>query len=195
MGPLGYLTIVLSAAWLLSERFALTGRPSGAEAKGHDRLSLYLWLLTFICSIGCAVALKFVLEAARSSVGRIWFLDPYFGYFGCLVMVLGLATRVTAIRTLGKQFTYRVSIVSDHQVVDKGIYRLVRHPSYLGTLLCLLGLGLALENWISLLIVVVLPATAVGYRISVEEKVLLSHFGNEYEEYSRRTKRLIPGIY
>ena len=69
--------------------------------------------------------------------------------------------RPVAIRTLGKHFTYTLSIVDDHRIVDTGIYRLVRHPSYLGSLMCLLGLGVALENWISLIIVVVVPLIAI----------------------------------
>jgi len=59
----------------------------------------------------------------------------------------------------------------------------------------MLGLGLALENWVSIAILVVLPLAGHLYRISVEEKVLVGHFGQSYADYMKRTKRLIPGVY
>lgn len=195
MGVLGYLTIGLCVVWLLMERLSSIGKASAKRSEGSDRLSFYIFWAAIIVSIAVGVSLKLVLESNQNGLGRIALLSPYFGYIGCLVIVLGLITRLIAIRTLGKQFTYKVSIVDDHRIVDTGIYGLVRHPSYLGTLVCLLGLGLALENWLSLLIVFVLPLIAISYRISVEEQVLLIHFGKEYGDYSKRTKRLIPGIY
>lgn len=149
-----------------------------------------MWL-SIIASIILGVGLKFSLR----STGRIDFLSPLFGYIGCAIIVAGLLIRWSAIRTLGKQFTVQVSIVNDHKIVDAGIYGVVRHPSYLGSLICFIGLGLALENWISLLILLSLPLAATLYRIAVEEKVLLRHFGKDYEEYCTRTKRLIPGVY
>jgi CubicO group peptidase (beta-lactamase class C family) len=74
------------------------------------------------------------------------------------------------------------------------LYGIVRHPSYLGSLLTFVGLGLALENWLSILVLVILPAAATFYRISVEEKVLIDHFGSAYTDYMSRTKRLVPGV-
>lgn len=68
------------------------------------------------------------------------------------------------------------------------------HHSYSGSLLSFLGLGLALENWISLVILVALPLASTLYRISVEERALLDHFGAGYEKYGERTKSLVPGI-
>jgi len=195
MGVLGYLTIGLCAAWILMERLSSAARGRSGSTGGRDRLSLSFFWSALIVSIPVAVALKFLLESRGGGAGRIDLLSPFVGYLGCLVIVGGLVVRLSAIRTLGRQFTYTVSIVEDHRIVDTGIYRRVRHPSYLGTLLCLLGLGLALQNWISLIILLVVPLAAIRYRISVEEQVLVDHFGEQYAEYCRRTKRLIPGIY
>ncbi len=149
-----------------------------------------MWAST-IASIVLGVGPKFSLR----SIGRIDWHSPIVGYIGCVIMVAGLLIRWSAIRTLGKQFTVQVSIVNDHMIVDTGIYGVVRHPSYLGNLICFIGLGLALESWISLLILFALPLAATLYRISVEEKVLVEHFGSKYADYCKRTKRLIPGIY
>ena len=114
---------------------------------------------------------------------------------GCLIIAVGVAIRWITVVTLGRQFTLRVAIIRDHKIVDHGIYKLVRHPAYLGSLVSFVGLGLAIENWISLLIAFILPLGAIVYRIKVEEKVLLDHFGTEYQEYCKRTRRLLPGVY
>jgi protein-S-isoprenylcysteine O-methyltransferase Ste14 len=71
----------------------------------------------------------------------------------------------------------------------------MRHPSYTGLLLIFLAVGLNTRNWLGLGIIVLLPLAALLYRIHVEEVALTGAFGTEYMEYSRRTKRLIPGIY
>ena len=71
----------------------------------------------------------------------------------------------------------------------------MRHPSYTGGLTTFIGLGLALANWLSLLGLMVMIVTVYIYRMNVEEKVLIVALGDEYLEYSRQTKRLIPGIY
>ena len=71
----------------------------------------------------------------------------------------------------------------------------MRHPSYTGLLIIFVAIGLHTRNWIGLSIVVI-PATAVLlYRIHVEETALREAFRDEYESYSRTTKRLVPGLY
>ena len=139
--------------------------------------------------------LTHVRQIAGINTGRISFLLPFVGYFGCLLMTLGQMLRIVAIFTLRRQFTVRVSIIKDHKIIDTGIYRIVRHPAYLGSLLTFLGAGLALENWITLIVLFFLPLAATVYRIGVEERALLDHFGAAYQAYARRTRRLIPGIY
>ena len=126
--------------------------------------------------------------------GQVKLMSHTLGYLGCLLMVGGMVLRWTAIATLKKQFTVDVAIVEGHELVDTGVYRLVRHPSYLGSLITFLGLGMAWENWISLVVVLVLRISATTYRIAVEEKVLVGHFGDAYMAYRKRTKGLIPGV-
>jgi protein-S-isoprenylcysteine O-methyltransferase Ste14 len=71
----------------------------------------------------------------------------------------------------------------------------MRHPSYTGGLTSFFGLGLAFANWLSLAILMIIIVIVYLYRMHVEEKVLIASLGDEYLEYSRQTKRLIPGIY
>ena len=78
--------------------------------------------------------------------------------------------------------------------MDNGPYKLIRHPSYTGGLLILIGLGLALQSWGAVLITLLILSLAYGYRIHVEEKLLVTELGDEYIDYMKRTKRLIPYI-
>jgi protein-S-isoprenylcysteine O-methyltransferase len=100
-----------------------------------------------------------------------------------------------AILVLGRYFKVMVSIQDGHQVVDRGPYRRVRHPSYTGCILVMAGLGLAEGDWISLAIMLFGGLLAFGVRIRVEEHVLRQALGEEYAAYMRRTARLVPGVF
>jgi protein-S-isoprenylcysteine O-methyltransferase Ste14 len=111
------------------------------------------------------------------------------------ILLAGLAIRWTAILTLGVSFSTNVAIHASQTVRKTGPYRWMRHPSYTGTLVSLAAIGVVERNWVSLAIVLVVPAAALLYRIHVEERALTEAFGEEYVEYSKVTKRLVPGIY
>ncbi len=110
-------------------------------------------------------------------------------------MVVGLVIRWKAIVTLGEQFTGKVKIFSTQRLIQNGPYKHVRHPGYTGGLLAHLGMAIAFSNWISILLIFFPVVVAAIYRMHVEEEALLRAFGNEYAEYSSRTKRLVPMIY
>jgi protein-S-isoprenylcysteine O-methyltransferase len=190
---LGWLTVALSVVWLSMEVSISIRKRSRERSKARDKLSLVVMRATTVCSIAFAVSAESV-PAVVGGTGKILAFTPLLGYFGCLLMVTGLMIRLRAIATLSRQFTVDVAIVQDHKIIDGGLYGIIRHPSYLGSLLTFAGLGLALENWVSLLVLLALPAAATLYRISVEEKTLVDYFGPPYRDYMRRTKMLIPGI-
>ena len=100
-----------------------------------------------------------------------------------------------AIRTLGKQFTRNLQVTDDHEFVVEGPYRHVRHPSYTGLLLALLGIGVANGTLVSVAAVLVLPLPAIIWRIHVEEAALETAFGPVWLDYVRRTHRLVPHLW
>ncbi|MGN6792389.1 MAG: isoprenylcysteine carboxylmethyltransferase family protein [Streptosporangiaceae bacterium] len=114
---------------------------------------------------------------------------------GEVVAIAGIALRTWAILTLDRFFTFVVGIADDHRIVQQGPYRVLRHPGYAGALLALAGAGIAMGNWLSLLLLVVGPALALGVRISVEEATQAAAHGTEYQAYASRTARLIPGVW
>lgn len=115
-------------------------------------------------------------------------------YIGIPLVFLGIVVRQWAIAVLGRFFSLSVRVTEDHTVVDRGPYRYVRHPSYTGALITFIGLGLAVQSWAAVLVLLVMFAFAYGYRMSVEEKTLSSELGQDYVSYMQRTKRLIPFI-
>ena len=110
---------------------------------------------------------------------------------GIALAVAGMALRWYSIWYLGRSFTCEVSIRPDQTVVDRGPYRWVRHPSYTGGLLTILGLLPCLTNALAFA-GFFLPLAGYAYRIRVEERALASELGEPYRRYMRRTKRLIP---
>jgi protein-S-isoprenylcysteine O-methyltransferase Ste14 len=111
------------------------------------------------------------------------------------LMIVGLAVRWTAILTLGKAFSSNVAIQESQTVQRSGLYGIVRHPSYLGMLIIFLAIGVHWRNLLGLAVVMIPTTAALLYRIHVEEIALRDAFGAEYADYSKSTKRLIPGIY
>src|ERR1700722_10190375 len=88
-----------------------------------------------------------------------------------------------------------VAIAAGHRLIDTGPYRFVRHPSYTGALMAFFGLALCLANWVSLAVMLIPVLLVFLRRMHVEEDALLQAFGNQYRDYMRRTKRLIPAVY
>jgi protein-S-isoprenylcysteine O-methyltransferase len=114
---------------------------------------------------------------------------------GFCLFALGLLLRFYSIIYLGRLFTPNVAIARDHRLIDSGPYRFIRHPTYTGFLMIVLGLGLSFANVASLLILFVPVLCCLLWRIHIEEQALTEAFGEQYCIYMRRTKRLIPFIY
>jgi len=181
---------VLFWGWFASEILVgIVTRTKRSGGKVQDRGSLIiLWIVIFASITACE-----------------WFSDTHaatmFGgahalkIAGVIVMLVASAIRWTAIFTLGKFFSANVAIHDSHQIIRTGLYRFVRHPSYLGLLLAFLAVGLHSRNWTSFAIVLVAPTAALLYRIHVEEAALAQAFGEDYLTYSKVTKRLVPGLY
>jgi protein-S-isoprenylcysteine O-methyltransferase len=164
-------------------------RASSGVAYVHDRGSMRLLWLVIITSVCIAIACQWV-SAARLHVSAV-FLET----LGLGLMIAGLAIRWVSIFTLGRFFTVDVAVQTDHTLIETGLYRHIRHPSYSGLLLTFLGLGVIFVNWLSLVVLVVPITLAVLNRIAKEESVLRDGLGASYAAYCSRTKRLVPGLF
>jgi len=176
--------IILSIAFAVSEflLMLLKRSKSGSVKNREDRGSLiFLWLMI---TLGFTAGFIFSKPVNSLSTG-----------FGFTLIMGGLIIRWIAIIQLGSAFTVDVAINSDVNLKTDGIYERIRHPSYLGMLLVVIGFATTMGS-LSSFIVLVLPVfIAIIYRISIEEKVLIKEFGDSYFLYMESTKKIIPGIF
>jgi protein-S-isoprenylcysteine O-methyltransferase Ste14 len=179
--------------WLLFEvvlnRILRSGK---SDDKSLDRNSeTYIWIIITV-SVTIAV---FVANNMSHLSSFFIFKEEKMILFGLFLIPVGMIFRFLAIRQLGKFFTVDVTIKKNHEMVQTGFYRYLRHPSYAASLLSFIGMGLSLNNWLSFTIVIVPVFLVFIYRINVEENALLKQFNEEYLIYKNKTKRLIPFIY
>lgn len=113
---------------------------------------------------------------------------------GLILIVLGSVIRRWCFRALGEYFTGDIQARAGQPVIRTGPYDLVRHPSYTGGMLMYAGIGLALSNWLSLLVLVVTGVATYAHRVRVEERLLLDALGEPYRTYMRERKRFIPYV-
>jgi protein-S-isoprenylcysteine O-methyltransferase Ste14 len=181
--------IALSA---LAAPFVLPGPRSSALKYGreHGETKWQFLILALLSTVGVGFILPFL---AGRRLGAIELSDKI-RYLGVAIFLSGYAIRVIATKKLKKQFSFLVTIQENHQLITSGIYSMIRHPVYLGTILAVIGMFLVFPTWYGL-IFVVLYTSLLARRISLEEKLLLKTFGSVYEEYSTKSFRLIPHIY
>lgn len=176
--------------WLIHEHFlvpAAGARDPSATDRGTIRFLSITKLVAWV--VGPALALL-------TNPAVTWDASQLGGVMGVVVMWLGIALRRWSIWTLGVFFRRDIAVQEGHRVIQRGPYRVVRHPSYSGDLLTFLGLGAALANWSSVVVCFVPPLIGYGRRLLVEEEVLGEGLGEEYASYKGRTRwRLVPGVW
>jgi protein-S-isoprenylcysteine O-methyltransferase Ste14 len=115
-------------------------------------------------------------------------------YTGLVCFAVGGILRVASLFALGHRFSGLVAIQPDHELKTDGLYRVVRHPSYLGVLLAALGWALVFRSVLGVLLAALILVPLIA-RMNAEERLLLSEFGERYAAYRRRTWRLLPFVY
>ena len=176
-------------AFLPERKVVQSGREGLKDAGSKDGGSLK----AIMAGNGIALGLAYPLAFVRAwSFPEKWQV-PLF-VVGVLMVFLGSVIRRYCWRTLGQYFTGDVKAKTDQPVIRSGPYRFVRHPSYTAAMIMFVGIGLALGNWVSLVLITIATIAAYGYRVAVEERALLSAIGEPYRAYMRERKRFIPYV-
>ena len=184
------LSLQLGLAYFISELLlTATRRSRSRTGTKQDRSTLGIIWLVIMVSITAGINVAKLWPTAALPYGQM------FAVVGVILFVAGLLLRWWAIITLGRFFTVDVTIEKDHELVERGPFRLVRHPSYTGVLLAFVGFALTLRNWAALLVILVPIFAAFIRRMNVEEEALSKALGLRYADYMRRTKRLMPFVY
>jgi len=178
------LVVVASILMLSQPRFSMV---EARDRTDDDRFSIVFILLAGIVSQAIPVIEWAYVHRDTSAA---------FTGAGIAIMTVGLTIRIAAIRSLGSRFTGTVHVETEQAIVSRGLYRVVRHPSYLGAFLTLLGTAVFLQAWVALAIAAVLLGFVYRYRILSEEAVLLRECHDTYTTYQSHTRwRLIPMIW
>jgi protein-S-isoprenylcysteine O-methyltransferase Ste14 len=177
--------------YFLAEFIATHFRGARPEHRqGHDAGSLNVNVIVFTSGLFLAVASrKYVDSLVAPGPNVAW------GLAGGVFCAAGMVVRGSAVWILGRAYSPMVAVQPGQAVVTRGPYRFVRHPAYTGVLLMFAGIGVSLGNLGSIVACVALPVAAILNRLRVEEPVLERELGEEYRQYARGKKRLVPGVW
>ena len=166
----------------------LQQRRKSVVASSGDKGSL--WLLYILITMG--YILSFSIGA--TTIGRMNHWDTFFA-IGFILIAIGLAIRIQSILTLKQHFTYSVAKIENHELIEKGLYKWIRHPGYLGQLIIFTGVPISFSNWMAVILMITPVLIGYIYRIGVEEKFMVEQMGQKYIDYQKQTKKLIPLIW
>ncbi len=113
---------------------------------------------------------------------------------GLSFLYLGFACMFWARFTLGRNWSGRVTLKEDHELVNRGPYRFVRHPIYTGLILAIVGTAVVRANVVWLLVAAALT-WGIVIKARLEESYMLENFGVRYQEYRARTGFLVPRLH
>jgi protein-S-isoprenylcysteine O-methyltransferase Ste14 len=165
--------LATSVTWIVRQR-----KPRGKRR--HDLFPLIFLLLAG--GIACGYA-------------RILPMPHWLFYPGEALFVLGASFTAWSYTHLGRYLSPYAEVLPDHRVVENGPYRYIRHPGYLGAMVALVGLSLAVQSLVSLLATLLIGGTLFAQRIHVEEDLMTNELGDRYVAYKARTKHFIPFVW
>jgi protein-S-isoprenylcysteine O-methyltransferase Ste14 len=174
------------AAFVLGEAsrtFRLRRGASRADLAGE-----VVFRIIFLAGIGVLPLVRALVPGATLGGAGVFVLGLAVGW-------LGLGLRWWSFATLGRYFTTVVKTSTDQEVVTRGPYRWLRHPSYTGLLLAIVGGGLMLGNWVGVCVSLALVVWSLVYRIGREEGALVAALGDPYLACMEGRARLVPYVW
>lgn len=181
------ITLITAAAflWLSQPAFSNTEMQSN---KSSDKFSILFILIMSSLSVFSSVWEWGYFTSNKSLTNAITIT-------GLIFLIAGICIRISAIQTLGKNFKATVTVSKNQSLVTTGLYKYIRHPSYLGAFIAITGCPLSLNNTVTSITSPLLMLIAYRYRVAVEEQKMISHFGEEYKNYCKHTYRMFPFIW
>jgi protein-S-isoprenylcysteine O-methyltransferase Ste14 len=167
------VSLAIAVAWIIRHR-----TPRGKRR--HDLFPLIFLVLAGDIALGYA---------------RVVPLPHWLFYVGEILYVLGATFTAWSYAHLGQYRLPYVEVLPEHQVIEAGPYRYIRHPGYLGAMVALIGLSIAMQSLVALLATLVIGGSLFAQRIHGEEALMTSELGDRYVEYVARTKRFVPFVW
>jgi len=179
---LGYLWAAMGIYWIWSAR--RRGKTDVGEANAFRFLRLSILVITFLLLLGTTIRLG---PLDRNFLRESWALR----WIGSVLTVVGIGLTIWARNHLGANWSDKVEIQENHELIHTGPYAFFRHPIYSGVLTAIAGTALAIGEW-RCLIAFLLILTSYCIKAKKEERVLESAFGDAYRRYERVTGFLLP---
>lgn len=150
--------------------------------------------------------LLFFVALGMSILPMIYVFTPWFNFANyslpAWANILGMLTFAIALwlfwkshHDLGRNWSPTLQVREDHTLVTNGIYQKIRHPMYTSIWLWVIAQGLLLTNWIAGLSGIITFGTSYFFRVGNEEKMMIEQFGDQYQAYIQKTKRLLPSLF
>ena len=184
--PIGAAYLILWSVWLL---VTALGRPPGRPSSLDRQMRILVPLSVVVVPVMVAGP-PWEYVHFDGPIPR----DGSLAWVGIGIFAGSIILEAAALWSLHGLYTAWLGIQPEHRLVTSGPYRLVRHPGYLSNLLSLVGIGLALGSLIALTLALLIVPLILP-RMKTEEQMLMDEFGEEYQAYMRRTRRLVPFVY
>lgn len=180
-----------------SGRLRPSGRSRGSAIDAHGLVGVLRVARGTRTIVACAVVVGIGSALAIAQVSVLRAYASNWGAFSVAIALVlaGTGLRNWAILALGSYFRRTVTIVPDQQLVRRGPYRLLRHPSYTGLLLMFTGFALAFGSWLGAAVAFACVFFGMVLRIRVEEQALARAFGPAFSDYASATARLLPHVW
>jgi len=178
-----YAFVILIAGWLAWMMPFLLMKRNKEKAQQVDRRARWGIFLVF---------LGFTIVWQPSFWGTslpVWRLA-----LSIILFILASALVWTAARTLGKQWRIDAGLIAEHELITSGPYRFIRHPIYTSMICLLLAVGFLFTRlpWLALAAALAIAGTEI--RVRIEDGLLASRFGKQFEDYRRSVSAYIPLI-
>jgi protein-S-isoprenylcysteine O-methyltransferase Ste14 len=111
-----------------------------------------------------------------------------------LLFALAAVLSWTSSRALAGQLRIDAALGADHRLVRSGPYAVVRNPIYTSMLLVLFAIGLIIAGWKLFVVALLLFVIGTEIRVRIEERLLASHFGEEFQAYKRSVPAYLPFV-
>lgn len=185
-----YIGFIIIIIWIIFETFITIFR-KGSLHYGNCFCNLLIGL-SFLLFLFLAFLLNYL---NFGSITTHPMLAAIFAILGFLLSLSGFGLRILSLKTLGHWFTPNITLQNNQVLIQKGIYKLIRHPSYTGVLSLYFGISFLLSNWVLFIFALTCFPFIYILRIRIEEKNLIERFSKDYIYYQKRTKKIIPFIY
>jgi protein-S-isoprenylcysteine O-methyltransferase Ste14 len=186
--------VAMKVSWSVLGVYWLVGSRGGKAADRREAAAARL--LKYWLPLIAAVA----LVGPGRWYGNSWLHERFrpraaaVDWLGAAMLFAGALLAGWSRRMLGRNWSLAVTLKRDHELIQRGPYRAVRHPIYTGLILAFAGTALAIGEWRALLAVVIL-GVSFWFKLRMEERWLGEQFGEVYARYRARTKALVPGVW